>query len=63
MTALDPYLARLDALAAALAYQARLNMDAGDGAQAAACNNARLGIGIARDAYLALQREEDTSAP
>ncbi len=63
MTALDPYLARLDALDAGLAYQARLNMDAGDGAQAAACDNARLGLGIARDAYLALQREEDTSAP
>ena len=63
MTAPDPYLARLDALAAALAYQARLNMDAHDPHQAAACDNARLGIGIARDAYLALQREEDTSAP
>ncbi len=59
----DPYLARLDALDDALAYQARLNMDAHDPAQAAACNNARLGIGIARDAYVALQREEDGGTP
>lgn len=48
----DPFLARLAGLDKALAYQAELNVAAGDPARAAACDNARLGLGIARDAYV-----------
>ena len=50
-TADDPFLARLAALDDALAYQAQLNIKERDPAKAAACDNARLGIGMARDAY------------
>lgn len=54
----DPYLERLVALDDALAYQAQLNIDARDPVKAAACDNARLGLQIARDAYLLVNREE-----
>ena len=53
----DPYLATLAGLDDALAYQAELNVRKRDPKMAAACDNARLGIAMARDAYLLHVRE------